>query len=515
MYVCTAAQMKKAEETAVERGATFEGLMENAGTACGELLCGYIDVKNKNILILCGRGGNGGDGFVMARYLSRRGAAVTVSLLCGTPTGTAAGKLGQLDGSDVRIIKGEETDFLQDYDVIVDAVYGTGFHTTLPENVRNIFRQLDKKKAFKLAVDIPSGINSDSGEVSEGTMHFDLTAALGGIKAGELLYPAKKYCGEIRVLDIGIGEECFAAQGFVPQLMTEERAAVLPSRGEKSHKGKFGKLLIVGGSGNMSGAAALNVKGALRSGAGLVCLASTKRVIDRVGSGVYECTFLELPENDEGAIKGDAFRAVEQALCTASASAVGSGLSVCDDTRELVKKIICLCGEKNIPLILDADGLNCIADCIDIIGNANCRAVLTPHAGELARLTGRTVAEVLGDRLFAAAELSRRTGAVVAAKGVPTYIISPDGRAAVSYTGNGGLSRGGSGDVLTGIISGICASLKGERLFEAVCAGVYIFGMAADMCADRLSMTGMLPSDVVSELPFAFRIIEKHLSEAD
>lgn len=514
MFICTPAQMKIAEANTVEKGETYIGLMEKAGYACAAEILNCCNVKGRNVLLLCGKGGNGGDGFVIARLLCEAGANITAALLCGKPSGIALEEMEKLSGKDVKLINGDDIDISAEYSVIVDAVYGIGFHGELPENVRNIFARLDNTDAFKFAVDIPSGVDSVTGEVSKGIMSFDFTAALGALKTGMKLSPAKNHCGRIKVLDIGISDDCFEKIGFVPRLADEKTAAAaIPLRTEKSHKGNFGRLLIIGGSRNMSGAAALNVTGALRSGAGLVKLASVKNVIDRAGSGIFECTFLELPENGSGAISADSLTELLKAAENSSAVAIGSGLTVCDDTKKITGEIIKCCGRNNIPLIIDADGLNALGSGIDIIKNANCRAVLTPHVGELARLLGKTSAGIIGDRLSAAAELSVKTGAVVIAKGMPTYIVSPDGRAFASFTGNGGLSRGGSGDVLTGVVSGICSSNMGDRIFESAAAGVYIFGLAADLAADKLSMTGMLPSDAAAQLPFAFKIIEKHLSE--
>lgn len=517
MYICTPEQMKAAEANAVSAGQTYIGLMENAGAACAEeILRRCPEICRGRGLILCGKGNNGGDGFVIARLLADAGAKITVSLLCGAPSGgIAKEELDKLSGrEDISVSSAEETDFSAEYDIICDAVFGTGFHGELPENISEIFARLNRSDAVKIAADIPSGADSITGNVSAGTMDLDFTVTFGAVKCGMTIDPAKKHCGEIITAPIGITEECFESIGFVPVIMDDKAAAkAIPPRNERSHKGCFGKLLIVGGSRNMSGAAALNVTGALRSGAGIVRLASVKSVIDRVGSSVYECTFLETRENDSGAISAESLCDILTAAENSTAAAIGSGMTVCDDSEKIVKEMILFCGSRNIPIIIDADGLNCLGSSIDIIRNANCKAVLTPHPKELSRLLGKSFAEVMADRLRAAKELALKTGAVVAAKGFPTYIVSPDGRARASYTGNGGLSRGGSGDVLTGVISGICASNRGERIFESACAGVYIFGLAADIAADKLSMTGMLPSDAAAQLPFAFKIIGKQLSE--
>ena len=505
MYLATPSQMKKAEANAVAAGNTYIGLMENAGAAAAEELCRRVEISDRSrILIICGKGNNGGDGFVMARLLSDMGAQVFVTLPCRMPvSGIALEEYQKLSDRKISFIDPCDERISDKYDVVIDALFGTGFHGELSHDIASLFSKISKD-SFILAADIPSGADSVTGKASAGTLMCDLTVTFGAPKAGMTLSPALMHCGEITVREIGIGESCFEGTG-APVIMSDSMAAqCVPERGQSCHKGTFGRLLIIAGSVNMSGAAAMNLKASLRSGAGLVKLASVPSVINRAAAGIYEATFCELSETDSGAISSADLPKLLAAAENMNIIAMGSGLSCCDDTKKLVRETVLFCGKNNIPLILDADGLNCIADSIDIIRNANCKAVLTPHVGELARLLGITTAEVMADRLSAAERLCEKTGAIVVAKGVPTYIVSPHMRCA-SYSGNGGLSRGGSGDVLTGVISGICTMNRGEKLFESVCAGVHIFGIAADMAADKLSMSGMLPTDVIAQLPFAFK----------
>ena len=515
MYTATPQQMKTAEANAVSKGTSYLQLMENAGAAAAEEILKRIpDISGKKALILCGKGNNGGDGFVIARLLNERGTVVTVSLAAEPPCeGIAFEEYSKITSiSDMKILPLSETDLFAEYDIIADAVFGTGFHGELPENISNAMKILSASKAFKIAVDIPSGADSMSGKCSEGTLCCDVTVTFGAVKTGMLHYPAKKHCGEIVTAPIGIDDECFESIEGICQLMDMSLAAkAVPIRGEQDHKGNFGKLLIIAGSEGMSGAAAMNVSGALRSGSGLVRLASVPEVIDRAGSGIYECTFCKLAPTPNGYISADNIPKLISEAEKMTCISIGSGMGATKDTSLILQNIVKLCGEKNIPLIIDADGLNCLAGCIDIIRNAECRAVLTPHPAELGRLLGISAAEVTADRQKAATCLAKLTGAVVCAKGYPTYIVSPEGRVRASYTGNGGLSRGGSGDVLTGIISGlVTADSKGisrdkSLLFEAACAGVYIFGLAADIAAEKLSMTGMLPTDVIKMLPEVYK----------
>lgn len=515
MYTVTPEQMKTAEANAVSKGTTYLQLMENAGAAAtAEILKRIPDISGKKALILCGKGNNGGDGFVIARLLSERGAVVTVSLAAEPPCkGIAFEEYSRITSiSDIEILSLSDTKLSAEYDIIADAVFGTGFHGELPETISDAMKRLSASKAFKIAVDIPSGADSISGKCSEGTLCCDVTVTFGAVKRGMLHSPAKKLCGEIVTAPIGIDGECFGSIEGICELMDMSLAAkAVPLRGENDHKGSFGKLLIIAGSEGMSGAAAMNVSGALRSGSGLVRLASVPEVISRTASGIYECTFCKLAPTPDGYISADNIPKLLFEAEKMTCISIGSGMGVTSDTSLILQNAVELCGEKNIPLIIDADGLNCLAGCIDIIRNAECRAVLTPHPAELGRLLGISAAEVLSDRQAAAMRLAELTGAVVCAKGYPTYIVSPEGRVRASYTGNGGLSRGGSGDVLTGIISGLVTansrSITEDKslLFEAACAGVYIFGLAADMAAEKLSMTGMLPTDVIKMLPEVYK----------
>lgn len=516
MYTVNPQQMKTAEANAVSKGTSYLQLMENAGAAAVSEITNRIPhIEGKKALILCGKGNNGGDGFVMARLLNDRGAVVTAALAADPPgEGIAFEEYSRINAiSDIEILPLSETDLSAEYDIIADAVFGTGFHGELPEEIADAMKRLSASEAFKIAVDIPSGADSISGKCSEGTLCCDVTVTFGAVKTGMLHSPAKKKCGEIITAPIGIDDSCFESIEGIVRLMDMPLAAkAVPVRGENDHKGSFGKLLIIAGSEGMSGAAAMNVSGALRSGAGLVKLASVPEVINRTGSGVYECTFCKLIPTADGYISADNIPKLLSEAEKMTCISIGSGMGATSDTTFILRDIVSLCVEKNIPVIIDADGLNCLAGCIDIIRNAE-KAVLTPHPAELGRLLGIPTARVMQDRQKAAMRLAELTGAVVCAKGYPTYIVSPEGKVRASYTGNGGLSRGGSGDVLTGIISGlVTADSKGisedkSLLFNAACAGVYIFGLAADIAARNLSMTGMLPTDVIKMLPEVYKML--------
>lgn len=501
--------MKTIEAYSDSHGVSYRQLMENAGAAAAEKICRIASETDLSdgILILCGKGNNGGDGFVTAKNLYDVGLNVTVVLANGEPsTELAAIEYCELSGCGINVL--ELNDNIEEVfrlfsssALIVDSVYGTGFHGKLPPELKACFSYASRCKAIKLAMDVPSGGNCLSGEAAESTLKCDFTVTFGCKKIGMLSDPLKSLCGEITTADIGFTEDCFkAADGILQTFEPKDAKALFPPRAEDCYKNQFGHLLVIGGCKKMSGAAAMSVMSALRSGVGLCTLASTDEVINRVAHSVNEATFLPLPSDTDGAISSEACEMLAEEVRKMSAVLIGCGLSVTEDTRKAVQAVI---EAAECPVIIDADGLNCIAGCIDIIRNTKCRLIFTPHLGELKRLYKGAFGEnEAADRFSMAEALSREFDIVVAAKGVPNYIIG-GGSSFVCKAGNPGLSRGGSGDVLAGIIAAFAA--QGLAPVEAAAAGVYVHGRAADLTAKKLSVTGMLPTDVINELPFVFR----------
>ncbi|MBQ7980752.1 MAG: NAD(P)H-hydrate dehydratase, partial [Oscillospiraceae bacterium] len=349
-----------------------------------------------------------------------------------------------------------------------------------------------RSPAIKIAADVPSGADCLKGTIEEGTLKCDYTVTFGFKKIGMLFQPLEEYCGEIIVEGIGLPAKSTSGIELLPTLFEEAAAIELfPKRAKNSHKGDFGRVLNVAGCAAMSGAAALSTKAALRSGAGLVTLASSETVISRIAAVMPEAMYLVTD-------KADADTIIKECE-NKNAVAVGCGLSVTQDTKKLVEKII---KEAACTVILDAYGINCIADNIDIIRDKKAELIITPHAGELARLCGTTPDEAAADRLTLAVNLSREYGITVVAKGTPTIVVGK-GKAYVIPAGNPGLSRGGSGDVLTGIIAAFAA--QGLAPVDAAAASVFVHGAAADLAAEKLSEMGMLPSDVIENLPFVFK----------
>lgn len=501
MIYPTPKQMKTIEENSEKNGVSCRELMENAGGALTMLIykIGQETDISSGVVFICGSGNNGGDGFVAARLLAENGTNVTVVLACGDPsTELAAFEYCELSG-----VHGVEVLNLNDNidkvfsrfasaAVIVDCVFGTGFHGFLPPQIKACFSFAQRSPAIRIAADVPSGADCLKGTVEEGTLKCDYTVTFGYKKIGMLFMPLEEYCGEIIVGEIGLPAKAATGIELLPTLLEEKNVMELfPKRAKNSHKGDFGRLLNVAGSVRMSGAAALSTKAALRSGAGLVTLASSETVISRIAAAMPEAMYLVTDKIDADTIVKECENK--------NAVAVGCGLSVTQDTKKLVEKII---KESACTVILDADGINCIADNIDIIKDKKAELIITPHAGELARLCGTTPEEAAADRLTLAVNLSREYGITVVAKGTPTIVVGK-GTAYVIPAGNPGLSRGGSGDVLTGIIAAFTA--QGLAPVDAAAAGVFVHGAAADLAAEKLSEMGMLPSDVIENLPFVFK----------
>lgn len=510
MFYPTPQQMKKAEAMTNDEGISYLQLMENAGKIASDVVLETLKkIRSgmKSVLIFAGSGNNGGDGFVIARHLYDNGIKVTVVIADKEPqTEISAYEYCKLGGySDIEVtMLNDNIDMVFERfasaDVIVDAVFGTGFHGELPPAIKACFSYASRCTAKVIAIDVPSGGNCLTGEVAEDTLKADITVTFASQKLGMIMYPLKDYCGKIVVGDIGIPEQCFEVIENVAEDYSFKRLAeiVLP-RKKDSHKGCFGKLLNISGSNDMSGASALSTLSALRSGAGIVKLATTKTVVDRVASSIYECTFCTLKENKQGAISITNKSTIELLLKDASCVSVGCGITCCDDTKAITETVI---ENAECPVVLDADAINCVAKDIDMLSKAKNQLILTPHPGEMARLLNITTKEVMADRYSCALKISSLYKVTVVAKGVPT-LIAGDGKVYLCNTGNAGLARGGSGDVLTGIISAFVA--QGIPPLQSALAGVLIHGRSAERVAERTSMLGMLPTDIINELPLVFR----------
>ncbi len=508
-FLVTSAQMKLAEQNSNRLGVSYRQLMENAGAAAYQAIKERIEVhESLPVLLLCGSGNNGGDGFVIARKLEELGLSPRVVLCCGEPhTDDARFMYDRME--DVPVLRypeqaGEVLRLVECAAVIVDAVYGTGFHGSLDKPLAELFWRCGRTGAIRFAVDIPSGVAADSGQADDFSFRAGYTLAMDACKPAHLKGEAKPFLGEVVTLDIGMAEGSYQGVEAVRIIDGEFVKETLPTRQTDDHKGVYGKLLNICGCFSMSGAAVMSVLSALRAGAGLVTLAAPKSVVAGVSGRILEGTFLPLPEVDEDGIPGSAASSaaplVLDRLKSCTAGLIGCGLSLTPDTRELVSQVV---RYSPCPLVVDADGLNAVSGELSLLREAQSPLVLTPHFGEMARLSGKSIQELKADKMAGAREFAKEYGVTLVLKGPNTVVAAPDGRLFVNTTGNPGMARGGSGDILAGIIAAFLA--QGLAPWDAAACGVYLHGLAGDIAAEQNTMQGMRPSDMIGFLPQAFR----------
>lgn len=500
-YVVTNAQMREAERRCAENHASLEQLMVNAGNACAKRILSLAS-RTRNIVVLCGSGNNGGDGMVTAGILGAARDDVRVIFANGAPKSDCAKSNAHFLFERKNIAF---ADFLSDNGCIswldsagcvIDCVYGTGFHGLLPEKLANLLSAANKAPV-RVAADVPSGVNSDSGEFDERCFKPTHTLVLGAMKAGLLNPGCNDMLGEISLLDIGIPESCYECN-HLAELADESLRAPFGERRRNSHKGSFGRLMNIAGSRRYAGAAAMSTNAALRSGVGLCTLAAPQSVVRSLSASVFETTFLPLPETEDGFIEENAAEFLDFSKITAVS--VGCGLGCGENTRVLTEFVI---RNASCPIILDADGINSIAGNIDILKERKGELIITPHPLEFSRISGISPDAVSADRIGAAKSFAEKYGIIVLLKGANTVVASPMGEAVVNTTGNSGLAKGGSGDILTGIIAAFAA--QGIVPFTAAASGAYCHGFAADILARRLPPQSMLARDVIETLPEVYR----------
>lgn len=503
MCIVTPEQMRILEEKSEELGVSKKELMKNAGLKLAEVIRRYCGKdKKKKIVFLIGTGNNGGDCYVTAGILANMGYKnISTVLVCGMPKTELSQEMYGRISERININEDYQA-YISEADVLVDGVFGTGFHGELSKKVAHIFSI--NENAYKIAVDVPSGADSGTGKVSDGTFKADETVTFGCIKTGMTQYPLKDYCGKVTVADIGIPKEAFDfLDGQRRYTVTDiaQFSGFPPVRRSDSHKGTFGKVLVIAGSSSMRGAAFFSVMGALRSGAGLVSLATTLRCINTVSVLAPESTFIEMTTDKNGFMCFDEEK-ITSALERADAVVIGCGMGVTPETTELTKFVV---QNSEVPVIIDADGINCISSDIDILLKKKTDIILTPHVAEMARIWSCGIEDISENRFECAEKLAEAYDVTVVLKGAGTVIADKE-RTFVNPTGNPGMSTGGSGDILAGIIGTVAA--QGYSAFESACTSVYIHGLAGDITAEKLGQEAMLPRDILGCLSDSFGIIK-------
>lgn len=513
MKLVTSAQMREIDRESIEKlGIPGPVLMENAGRGIAERILSTIitpDEKTR-VAVFCGKGNNGGDGFVVARYLKEAGVETFVYYLGPPEKLSPDAKLNfdRATGSNIsltEILSRQDLPEQLEADWIVDALFGTGFEGTPRDLSKEIIEYINCQSLPVIAVDMPSGLNADTGGHEGEVVRADHTLTLAQPKYGLFVSPGRELSGSVRVVPIGIPEEVVNRLAPDVDLLTPEFVREnLPVRKPDGHKGDFGKLFLLAGSTGLTGAAALAAKSALRSGCGLVKVGCPRSVQPIVATCVIEATSVPLPDvAKKGALALRGLGEIRQHLRDHDAVVIGPGLGTNHETAELVRRLL---SKLEKPAIVDADGLNALAGHLDILKRIKSPIILTPHPGEFARLTGDKTAADIHGRIAAAKSFASENDVVLVLKGSPTVVAGPDGKCAVNPTGNNGMAAGGSGDVLSGIIGTLLA--QGLGAFEAASVGVYIHGLAGDIAADDLSARSMIAGDMLDTLGDAFMAME-------
>ncbi|RLF14820.1 MAG: bifunctional ADP-dependent NAD(P)H-hydrate dehydratase/NAD(P)H-hydrate epimerase [Thermoprotei archaeon] len=495
----TSEDVRRLDENAQLLGLTALQLMENAGRSVADIISSHINIKGKNVVVICGLGNNGGDGFVVARHLANKGAHVDVILVGSAEmirTDEARHNWAILEGMElsIRLHEARSTDEVKEYkdkimnaDVVVDAIFGIGFKGTVREPYRTAIELMNKSKGFKVAVDIPSGIDADTGEIGGIAFKADLTVTFHAPKVG--LDKAKEYVGKVVVADIGIPKEAEYIVGLY------DVRKCFKTRDPLSKKGDNGRVLIIGGSRLYSGAPALSGMAALRAGIDIAVITTPKSAAWIIKT--FSPALIVWPLKSDEYLGLDDIEYIMSVKERFDCIILGPGLGLNEETMEAVREIVRTVDK---PMVIDADGLKALKDNLDLIRNK--QVVITPHAGEFAIVTGINVSNMSwNERMEIVKEIARKYNITILLKG-KLDIISDGKKVRINCTGNASMTVGGTGDTLTGIIGAMLS--RGINTFDAACAAAFINGLAGELASEKY--TYITPLDLVQEIPEAIRI---------
>lgn len=469
-------------------------LMRNAARKIATVALELLD-KNRSAVIFCGSGNNGGDGLAAAAFLLRRGVQTRCFL-----TGSRAKMSGDCSEMENRLLElgGILGDFdaeeartaLEDAGVAIDAMFGIGLNSELRGNAKEAAFLMNSTDIPVVAADIPSGVDADTGRILGDAVRADVTVTFSMAKIGQFVEPGCEYCGKIIISDIGIPEELLSEAGTKVFAVKKEEL-ILPKRRQLSHKGDYGRLLILAGSTGLTGAPIMCASAAARSGAGLIYLGVPKGIYQIAASRLTEAMTFPLEEDGGGRISTRAYLSLKEKLQSCDACVIGCGLGRSAELNGLVSRIL---AESEKQIIIDADGLYALGEDAAAIQGAKVPPILTPHEGEFARLGG----VLSGDRVKDAREFAADRNCILVLKGHHTICAFPNGEAYIIPYGNAGMAKGGSGDVLAGIIGALCVQLPLKQAVICACA---IHGLAGDSCAEKFGEYSMLPTDIVDTIP--------------
>jgi len=519
MKILTAQEMRHVEALTDAAGTSYAQMMENAGSSVAQEITKRLTVQGRTILVLVGPGNNGGDGLVAARYLHDVHANVYVYLWRSRADDDNNMRLVRERGITVLQADADAglaalADLAQRADIIIDALLGTGIARPIEgvmkamlNTVRAIVSMRGENRPLIVAVDLPSGLNSDTGGIDPAALYADLTVTFAFPKRGLFLFPGAAYAGDVVVADIGIPRQ-LARDVALDLAEPDIVARLLPTRPRDAHKGTFGKLLVIAGCVNYTGAAYLACTAAYRVGAGLVTLAVARSIHPILAAKTTEVTFLPLPEAEPGYLSADSLPIVLDAVPRYDALLIGCGLGTHPQTRQIVLDLVGQMKKvSRLPMIIDADGLNALASVADWWSATPDSAVLTPHPGEMARLSGLSMEQIAADRIGITMQHATAWAKVVLLKGAYTVIAAPSGVATINPFANPALATAGTGDVLAGTIAGLLT--QGVPPYAAAVAGAYLHASAAQIVTENIGDAGMVASDLLPALPHAIRRLRR------
>ncbi len=515
MYVVTASEMKEIDRQTIDKyGIPPSILMENAGSNTVNAILNEVgNIAFKKIYVFCGDGNNGGDGFVIARHLKSEGAIVCI-VFCGDEKKLSSESLINFEAaknyginifkvSDIKDLE-KITDDIITADIVIDALIGTGLKSAVKDLTSRIIVFINNLGKYTVSVDVPSGIDSDTGNVMGVAVYANLTVTFGLPKTGITIYPGLAYVGKLIVADIN----------FPPQLLSIPRKSILvtseliptllPYRHPNANKGHFGPVLIIGGSRGMGGAVALAAKAALKTGAGIVTVAVPATLHDSIKSSSDEVIVSPLKETDDGFISADNFKRIIELTEKAKVVVIGPGLGRKKDTQSLVFELI---QKIDKPLIIDADGINAVSEDKKHLKNIKKDAIITPHLGEMSRLTGIAIEEIIKDKIKVIKEFVREYKINVLLKDGRSIVCDVEGNIYINTTGNSGMATPGTGDVLSGIIAALTA--HNITLQQAAVVGNYIHGMSGDLLLNEMSEEGIIAGDLINKIPVVIKNLRK------
>ncbi|MFZ5818139.1 MAG: NAD(P)H-hydrate dehydratase [Bacillota bacterium] len=514
MKVVSGEQMRSIENRVFERyGLSSSVVMELAGRQVASVARRMMEERPDGpIVVVCGKGNNGGDGLVAARWLRHWGyhvSAVVWASFDDLPSDVATALHAARMAGVPILMPAQAHEALQNAVLVIDAVLGTGVVGSARGQAAEAIKLINAANRPVLAVDMPSGIGTDTGRVEGPAVRADATVTFGLPKLGLFQFPGADLAGRMIVVDIGLAEAAIEAEQISVELTRSEMVrSWLPSYSRDAHKGTRGRVLVAAGSRGMTGAAALAGEAALRVGAGLVTVAAPERSQPVVAAIRPEFMTLAIPESAEGGFAAEAAEPFLQRAAKADALAVGPGLGTDPETQQFARAVV---AAASAPLVLDADAIKAFAGRAELLAQCPVPLVITPHPGEMAHLLGLSVEDVQNDRFAAVRRAADVTKAVVLLKGAYTLIAEPGGQVFINPTGSRALGTGGSGDVLTGIIAGLLAQGLGAP--EAATVGAYMHGLAGDRLAERFGHDGILASDLAAELPAVQRDLRAGLPD--